>query len=188
MGFYTQEEVKKIGFRKVGNNILISDKTSIYNPGNIEIGNNVRIDDFCIISAGQGGIKIHNNVHIACYCSLVGGECIEMLDFSGLSSRVSVYSSSDDYSGEYLTNPTVDPEFINVISRPVSIGKHVIIGSGSVVLPGVSLSCGVSVGALSLVTKSFGPFLMIGGIPSKVIKKRSEKIIDLEWKYKKKYL
>ncbi|MEC2449247.1 acyltransferase, partial [Bacillus cereus] len=48
--FYSQEELSEIGFLSVGENVLISKKTSIYNPGAISVGNNVRIDDFCILS------------------------------------------------------------------------------------------------------------------------------------------
>ena len=54
MGFYSREQLEKIGFKFLGNNVLISDKTSIYSPENISIGNNVRVDDFSILSAGEG--------------------------------------------------------------------------------------------------------------------------------------
>jgi acetyltransferase-like isoleucine patch superfamily enzyme len=183
--FYTREELMKMGFRSLGENVLISDKSSIYNASKISIGSNVRIDDFCILSAGKS-IAIGNNVHIACYSSLIGQEEIVMEDFSGLSSRVSIYSSSDDYSGEFLTNPTVDSQFTGVISKPVYIGKHVIVGAGSVILPGVSLQNGVAVGALSLVTKSFDEYKIVGGSPAKFIKDRKRKIEELEWLYLKK--
>jgi acetyltransferase-like isoleucine patch superfamily enzyme len=179
------KNLDSIGFKKFGKNVLISDKVSIYNPQNIELGDNVRIDDFCVISAGKS-IVIGNNVHIACYSSLIGQGEIIMDDFSGLSSRVSVYSSSDDYSGEFLTNPTVDSEFTGVISKPVYLGKHVIVGAGSVILPGVSLQNGVAVGSLSLVTKSFEEYKIIGGLPAKFIKERKRKIEELEWSYLKK--
>ena len=48
--FYTVEELGKIGFKKLGKNVLISKKSSIYTPENISIGDNVRIDDFTILS------------------------------------------------------------------------------------------------------------------------------------------
>ena len=60
--FYTKEELNEMGFKSIGENVLISDKASIYGVKNIEVGSNVRIDDFCIISAGEGGIKIGNYV------------------------------------------------------------------------------------------------------------------------------
>lgn len=184
--FYSREELEKIGFKSVGKNVLISDKTSIYNPQNIDIGNNVRIDDFCVISAGNGGIIIGNNVHIAVFCSLIGQGKITMKNFSGLSSKVSIYSSTDDYSGNYLTNPTVDDSFTNVISGDVTLGKHVIVGSGSLILPNVKIGDFSSVAALSMVSKDVESGTIVGGVPSKKIKDRNTKLEELEWKYLKK--
>lgn len=36
--FYSREELKKIGFKSYGENVLISKKASIYSPEKIEIG------------------------------------------------------------------------------------------------------------------------------------------------------
>jgi galactoside O-acetyltransferase len=178
--YYSVSELGELGLKSFGSNVLLSKKTSLYNPSNIEIGNNVRIDDFCILSAGEKGIVIGDYVHIACYCLLIGAEKITMKDFSGLSSRVSIYSSTDDYSGNYLTNPTTPVEYRNVISKPVTLEKHVIIGASSVILPGVTLHEGVAAGANCLITKSFKPFSVLFGSPAKVIKQRSHKVLDLE--------
>jgi galactoside O-acetyltransferase len=184
--FYTKEELKLIGFKSIGKNVLISNKCSIYNPQNISIGNNVRIDDFCVISAGEGGIKIGDYVHIAVFCSLIGNGKITFDDFSGLSSRVSIYSSTDDYSGDFLTNPTVSKEYTNVISGNVRLGKHVIVGAGSVILPNVNIDDYSSVGALSLVTKDVEKSKIVVGIPSKVIKNRKNNLYSLECEFLKK--
>lgn len=180
MAFLDPDGVAEMGFSSVGENVLISDRASFYNCRNIRIGNNVRIDDFCILSAGAKGINIGDYVHIASYCSLIGSALIELKEFSGLSSRVSIYSSSDDYSGTYMTNPTVPDELTNVAHADVTIGKHVIVGSGSVVLPGVILEEGVAIGALSLVSKSCQAFGIYSGVPAKRIKERKKNIKDLE--------
>jgi galactoside O-acetyltransferase len=180
MSFLKQEELEKLGFKHLGKNVLISDKCSIYNAKNISIGDNKRIDDFCILSAGDGGIEIGNYVHIACFSSLIGKGNITMKDYSGISSRVSVYSSSDNYDGEYMTNPCLPDSVTNTIHKDVVIGKHVVIGSNSVVLPGVILSDGCCVGAMSLVNKSIdGPYVMVG-IPAKKVKDRKLNIFKLE--------
>lgn len=184
MAFLTEQELTKMGFASIGINLLISDKAVFYNPHLIEIGSNTRIDDFSLISAGDGGIKIGSYVHIACFCSLIGKGKITLQDFSGISSRVSIYSSNDDYSGEYLTNPMVNCQFTNVISKDVNIGRHVIIGSGSIVLPGVSIGDGVAIGALSLVNKNCEPFKIYTGNPAKVLKNRSNRLIEMEKRFK----
>ena len=110
----------------------------------------------------------------------MGRETIELGDFAGLSSRVSIYSSSDDYSGGALTNPTVPEDFRAVTHARVKLGKHVIVGAGSVVLPGVSLGDGVAVGALSLVTKNCEEFGTYLGVPAKRIGTRRRDLLDLE--------
>jgi len=176
--------VHSMGFAAVGNNVLLSDKASIYGIDKISIGSNVRIDDFVVISAGSAGINIGANVHIAVYSLLIGAEKITLSDFSNISSRVSIYSSNDDYSGESLTNPTVPEIYRNVRHAPVFIGRHVIIGSGSVVLPGVSIEEGAAIGALSLVNKNCDSFGIYAGNPAKRLKKRKRYLLEAEKKYR----
>lgn len=180
MSFISQEKLEKIGFKHLGKNVLISEKASIYNAKNISIGDNTRIDDFCILSAGEGGIEIGRFVHVACFATLMGKEKIIMKDFSGISSRVSVYSSSDSYDGEWMTNPCLPENVTNTIHKEVIIGKHVVIGSNSVILPGVILSDGCSVGAMSLVNKSINGKYVYAGVPARKIKDRKNNIFDLE--------
>lgn len=180
MAWLDRAVLEQMGFRALGAHVLISDKASIYNCANIALGNNVRVDDFCVLSAGSGGIEIGNYIHISIYSSLVGAGKITLSDFSGLSSRVSIYSSNDDYSGATLTNPTVPKTYTGVVDADVFLGKHVIVGSGSIVLPGVILAEGVAVGALSLVQKNCDEFGIYAGYPVKFIKKRKRNLLDME--------
>lgn len=182
MASLTNEQMKEMGFACFGNNVILSDKASYYNCKNIRLGNSVRIDDFCVLSAGMGGIDIGNHVHIAVFSSLIGAGNISLASFCNISSRVAIYSSNDDYSGTSMTNPTVPPEFTNVQHADVKIGRHVIIGAGSIVLPGVTLEEGAAVGALSLVKndcQSFGIYL---GVPAKRISERKRDLLELETK------
>ena len=177
MGFYKREELEKIGFKSLGENVLISDKCSIYSPEKIEIGNNVRIDDFCILS---GDIKIGNYIHIAAFSALFGGAGIEMEDFCGLSARGLVYSVSDDYSGEFLTNPMVPEKYRDVSKGKVIFKKHSLVGAGSILLPGVILEEGTAVGANSVITKSTQEWSIYVGSPAKKIKDRKKDLLELE--------
>jgi galactoside O-acetyltransferase len=178
MAFMSRDVLEEMGFAHLGENVLISDKASIYNCGKISIGNNVRIDDFCVLSAGAGGMEIGDYIHLAVFVSLIGAGRIVLSDFSGLSSRVCIYSSNDDYSGEYLTNPTIPSEFSGVKHLDVFLGKHVIVGAGSVILPGVTLEEGVSVGALSVISKNCLAFGIYKG--NKRIGERSKRFLELE--------
>lgn len=138
----------------------------------------MRIDDFCILS---GKIIIGDNVHIAAYTALYGGtEGIYIDDFANISSRVSIYSVSDDYSGESMTNPTISDSYKNVISLPVKIGRHVIIGSTSVILPGVVLKDGSSFGAFSFINHDSEEWSINAGIPFKKLRDRSKRILEIE--------
>lgn len=178
MAYLTENQLAELNFENIGNNVLISDKCSIYNANKISIGSNVRIDDFCILSAGENGIRIGNNVHIACYVSLIGKELIELGDFVGISSKTAVYSSSDDYSGDFLTGPTVREELKNVDNRPVKFEDHVILGSQCVVLPGVTIKEGTAIGSFSLVSKDVDSWGIYIGAPLKFLKKRSKKMLN----------
>lgn len=176
--FYNKEELLRLGFALVGKNVLLSKKTSIYSPDKIVIGNNVRIDDYCILS---GKINIGNFVHIAAYTALYGAEAgIYIGDFANISSRIVIYAINDDYSGETLTNPMIPEKYKNVESKCVNIKKHVIIGTGSTVLPGVTLEEGSCFGAMSLIYDSSEPWSMYVGIPVRKIKPRSRNLLKLE--------
>jgi len=178
--FLSIEELDKIGLKSFGKNVLISKLASIYFPEFISIGNNVRIDDFVMLS---GEITLGNYIHIAPYSALIGGAGgagIVMKDYSGLSSRVTIYSISDDYSGEFMTNPTLPSNYTNVKKEKVVIQKYVIIGATSVILPGVEIGEGTAVGAMSMVTKSLPEWKICSGIPARVLKDRSAKLKELE--------
>ncbi|MGC8770569.1 MAG: acyltransferase [Brevinematia bacterium] len=176
--FYDERELNNIGFKSIGKNVLVSRKASIYSPELIELGDNVRIDDFCVLS---GKIKVGSYVHIAASCFLFGGEKgIEINDFCGLSSRVSIYALSDDYSGECLTNPTVPLEYRKLIDGKVILEKHVIIGTGTTILPGVKIGEGTAIGAMSMVLKDIEPWVIAIGNPVRVLKSRSKALLEME--------
>lgn len=176
--FYSVNELQEIGFKSLGDNVLLSRKASIYSAQSISIGNNVRIDDFCILS---GNIIIGDYVHIAAYVCMFGGKVgIELENFTGLSSRCAVYAESDDYSGIAMTNPMVPMEFRNILSGKVKLEKHALVGTGSTILPGVTIHEGTSVGGMSLVNKSLDSWGVYIGIPCKRIKERKKDIIELE--------
>jgi len=176
----SREAIEALGFASVGENVQISDRASFYGANRIVLGSNIRIDDFCVLSAGAGGISIGDYVHIAIYSSLIGAGKISLSDFCNISSRVAIYSSNDDYSGAAMTNPTVPSQYTDVTHADVFLGKHVIVGCGSVILPGVTLGEGVAVGALSLVNKDCETFGIYVGNPARRIKGRKRELLELE--------
>jgi acetyltransferase-like isoleucine patch superfamily enzyme len=180
MAFLSRPQLERMGFAALGEDVRISEKASIYGAARIRIGDHGRIDDFCILSAGEGGIGLGSHVHIGCFCSLIGAAEIVIQDFSALSGRVAVYSSSDDYSGNHLANPTVPVEFTNVDSRSVRLEKHVLVGAGAVILPGVVMHEGSVAGALSLVTHDCDAFWVYSGVPARRRIQRDRGLLEKE--------
>lgn len=179
----SNEAIESMGFAAVGKNVMISDRASFYNCAGISISSNVRIDDFCVLSAGVGGIYIGDHVHVAVYSSLIGAGRITLSNFCNISSRVAIYSSSDDYSGATMTNPTVPREYTGALHADVLLGKHVIVGSGSVILPGLTLEEGVAIGALSLVNRDCKAFGIYVGNPVRRVKERKRDLLELEQRF-----
>ncbi|MDD3288181.1 MAG: DapH/DapD/GlmU-related protein [Alphaproteobacteria bacterium] len=179
-GYFQSDELTEFGFKHVGKNVKIAKNCTIVGLENISLGNNVRIDSNVIIAARSGFLKLGDYIHIGGNCFLGCSGGIGLSDFSGLSSGVRIYSGSDDYSGDYLTNPTISQEFLNVKISPVCLGRHVIVGSGSVILPGVTIGDGSAVGALSLVNKSCDAWGIYSGIPAQRRKDRSRRLLDME--------
>ena len=183
MAYYTEEQLKKLGFKSIGKNVKISDKAAIYNHEQIEIGENSRIDDFCVVS---GKIKIGRNVHITPTCLVAGGiKGIVFEDFTTLAYGVKVFTQSDDYSGETMMNSTLPKEYKNEFMKEVIIKKQSIIGAGSIIMPGVILEEGTTIGAMSLVLKSTQPWGIYFGVPVKRLKDRKKDLLYLEKKYLK---
>lgn len=174
--FYTTDELKEIGFARVGENVLISRFARFYDIANISIGSNVRIDDFCILS---GKIDLGNFIHISAYCALYAALGVEMHDYTGLSPRTTIFTASDDFSGNFLIGPMVHKKFTNVNGGKVIIEKYSQIGCNCVILPRVTIFEGVAVGAMSLVIKDLSSWAIYKGIPATFYKNRNKKLLEL---------
>ena len=181
-GYYTESELAQLGFAAYGADVRISRNCAIIGAQNVRIGSHVRIDDYVVISAGSGSLLVGNHVHIAAgaYLGCAGG--ISLADFSGISHGAKLYSASDDYSGSALTNPTVPKKYLDVDVAPVALGRHAIVGAGSIVLPGVILSEGTAVGAMTLIKRGFktDDWAVYFGAPARKVADRSKALLALE--------
>ena len=174
--FFTQIELEAFGFKKLGESVLISRKVSFYGVENMSIGSHVRIDDFSILS---GEIVLGSHIHISAYCALYGSFGIEMEDYTGLSPRCTVFSASDDFSGDYLISPMAKKELTNVTGGRVLIKRFSQIGAGCVIFPNLIIEEGVAVGAMSLINKTLTGWTIYAGIPAKKIKQRERGLLRL---------
>lgn len=179
--FLDGRELGALGLGSVGEDVSVSRQARLHGAGRIHIGSHVRIDDFVVITTGaEGEVRIGDHVHVAAHAALFGGGGIVVEDFATLSGRVSVYSTSDDYGGTVMTNPTVPEEYTGVEHARVLVGRHAVIGAGSVLLPGVTVGEGAAVGALSLVREDLRPWTIYAGAPARRLRPRARDLLALE--------
>lgn len=181
MSYYLQSELKAMGFKKLGQDVKISRRASIYDATRIVVGDHSRIDDFCVVS---GRVEIGRNVHITPQCLVAGGTAgVFLHDFSTVAYGVKIFSQSDDYLGGAMTNSTIPKKYVNEFKAPAVAEKFSIIGAGTTVLPGVTLKEGTSVGAMSLVTRDTEAWGVYAGVPARRIKGRSRDMLKLYQSY-----
>jgi acetyltransferase-like isoleucine patch superfamily enzyme len=172
----------QLGFRQIGRNVRIYQGAKIIGAEFITLGDNIIIDDFVFIYAYAPTV-IGSHVHIASFCSLVGGGELSIGDFCSLSSGVRLLTGSDDFGGGGLTNSTIPAEFRRVSRSYIHIGRHSMIGTNAVVLPGTRIGEGSAVGACSLVNRDLAPWGIYAGSPARRIRDRpSEQILAQEAK------
>lgn len=174
--FYNEEELATLGLKSYGKGVLISRNVCLYGADRISIGDNVRIDDFCILC---GDVSIGSHIHIAPYCVFYGQFGIRMEDYSGLSAGVKIYSAIDDFSGEYAIGPMIDESKRKLTTGLVTIGRYVQVGAGSIIFPDVTIAEGTAIGAMSLVKHSLPEWGIYAGIPVRYLKARNKNLINL---------
>lgn len=178
---YSPQELTNLGIR-FGDNIRVH-RTVEFFGGNVTLGSHVRIDCHCVISSKEP-VLIGNHVHFGVGVHIFGAAGVVIEDYCGLSSRCSIFTTSDDYSEGYLTNPTIPDRYKKVLTQPVKLEKHAIVGCGSVIMPGVTICSGASVGALTFVNKRVPEFAIVGGSPLRKIGIRNrERLHMLEKQY-----
>jgi acetyltransferase-like isoleucine patch superfamily enzyme len=181
--YLSRREVATLGFSRIGTDVLIHQLANVVYAENIALGSHIPIDGFCNIVASKS-IVIGSYVHVASFCHLSANAELRLEDFAGLSQGVLIYTASDDYSGRSLTNPTVPEEFQSTTRGPVHLGRHVIIGAGTVILPNISIGEGTAVGALSLVNHDLEPWSVYAGVPAVRLGERHRDLLDLEQRLK----
>ena len=159
MKFYSTIELKKLGFSEIGKNVEISKNVNFYNFNGV-IGSNCRIDDYSILI---GKIKIHNHVHIAAYNLISASKYknkIEIMDFSGIGPHSYISCSTEDYLANDISNPTIKKSLRkNIINSNIQIGKNVLVGAGTYILPkkkniNIIIGNNVSIGTKSVIRQS----------------------------------
>lgn len=174
--FYTEDELKNLGLKTYGHNVLLSKKCSIYSPSKISIGNNVRIDDFCILS---GKIIIGDYVHISAYSALYGSKGIILEGFCGISPRCIILSATDDFSGDFLVGSQFSSKYTNVQGGTVILKKFSQLAVNTIVFPNIIIEEGAVTGAMTLVNKNLEKWTINTGIPVNKTRPRSKGLLEI---------
>ena len=80
-----------------------------------------------------------------------------------------------DIVGKYIADVTVEAKVVdgeNPYDQPVTIEDDVWCGANVTILKGVTIGRGSIVAAGAVVTKSFPPYSIIGGVPAKLLRMR----------------
>ena len=174
--FYTQDELQKLGLCSCGHDVLISRKASFYSPDKIRIGNNVRIDDFCILS---GTITIGNYVHISAFSALYGANGIILEGYCGVSPHCILLSATDDFSGDYLVGAQFPTKFTNVTGGLVILKKYTQLATNTIVFPNITIEEGAVTGAMTLVNRNLAPWTINTGIPVNRTRQRKKGLLKI---------
>lgn len=144
---------------------MISNKASFYDFSG-RIDDSARVDDFCILT---GSVSIDHHTHIGPFSilSAKNGK-IKIGKYCGISSRVSIYTGTENFLSNKSGNPTVDQSLRDVTYSDVHIEDYVLIGSGVIILPGVKIGEGASISAGSVITKNIPSCAIVG--PSSKLK------------------
>jgi galactoside O-acetyltransferase len=176
-GYLSQKEIDEIGFKRIGENIKISSTSVFYQPEKMCFGDNIRIDDFCKLT---GSISLGSYIHIASHSIMAGKFGITVEDFGSISMGCILFSASDDFSGNFLINPTVPEKYLQISGGPIILKKHSIVGAGTIIFPNITLNEGCAVGAGSIVNRSLDGWKIYLGTPCRAIKNREKNVLNLE--------
>ncbi len=170
----------QLRFARRGADVALWPLARIISPETISLGDSVIIDDFVFLMGGKKTV-IGSFIHIASFTSITGGGEFVMEDFATLSSGIRVFTGTDDFLGNSMTNSAVPHPYRQPERTFVSLKKHSIVGANSVLLPGVTIGEGTAVGANSLVLNDCEPWTIYVGSPARPLKPRPpERILELE--------
>ena len=170
-------------------NLRIFEFTKIINPEYIFVGDNVIIDDFCLLYAKEDApIKIGSWVHITNYSSFTGGP-INIGNFVGISSGCRLIGGTEHFANGALMNPPIPEKFRNISRKGCNLKDFCFLGVNSIIFPGVTIGEGAVVGAGSIVRKDLEPwgvYIMKNGNMEQIKERNKKKTIQSSTKLQEK--
>ena len=173
--FLPRETLERLGFRALGEDVLIHATVVIVDCAKISLGSRVRIDPYVVIST-RGGVEFGDNIHLGSHCVLAGADVVRIGDFVNISHHVGIYTTNEDVSGRTLSHPTVGSAGRR--TAPVIFERHVMVGAGSLVLPGARLGEGAILGAMSRTSRPLRPWSIYSGVPARKTSERRRDVVE----------
>ncbi len=115
-------------------------------------------------------IEIGSDSIVGDHAFLDGRAKLKIGNHVDIASEVMIYNSEHDVSSEYFSDRI----------EPIEIGDYVFIGPRAIIMPGIKIGKGAIVAAGAVVTHDVPEFVIVGGVPAKVIGVRKNK--DLHYR------
>lgn len=135
-------------------------------------GENVWVSAPIFVDYGEN-IHLGNDIEINMNCVFLDCNRITIGDNSGIGPGVQIYAVFHpvDPTERLYQGDEGDFPFWRSLTAPVTIGRNVWIGGGSVILPGVTIGDNTTIGAGSVVVKSIPANCLAVGNPCRVVRK-----------------
>lgn len=149
MAFFTINHVVARRDMKSGKGVHLQPTIVLRSARNIILGDYVHINHNCVLQAGKKDAKI-----------IVG-------DHTHFGPNVMVYAYNHAF---HDTKKNICEQ--GYTESTVTIGRNVWVGSGSIILAGVTIGEGAVIAAGSVVTKDVPAYSICGGVPATLIRMR----------------
>lgn len=181
-------------FQNGGTGLIIGRNVVFRHPEKISIGNNVTIDDNCLVDArgaGAEGIVLEEEVIINRNCIIQArsgpirmghgtslGSNSVVVSWCGIDIGEKVLAAGGIYisAGAYhFDDPAIAVMDQGSYTKgPIHIGGGCWLGTRAVILDGVNIGDGAVIGAGAVVTKDLPEYSIAAGVPAKIKKTRDK--------------
>ncbi|MCL5771813.1 MAG: acyltransferase [Actinobacteria bacterium] len=194
LGIFLRGIFYRLLFKKVGKGVIFGQNITIRHPNKIFIGDNVVIDENCmldakgsenkgieisrncyigrntILSCKNGDIFLDENVNIGFNCEIHSSSYVKI----GKNTLIAayVYVIAGDHIHDVVNKPI---SLLGGISKGIIIGENCWLGARSTIFDSVSIGNDVIVGASAVVNSDVPAYSVAAGIPARIVKNRLQK-------------